>query len=99
MPTERLLEKLGRHGVAGKVLALLGSWLETRQAVVVVDGAKSDCVCLRDMVFQGSVWGPPLWNVFSQTLEQQCNKQASTTLTLLTTCVATETSLVQAETK
>ena len=55
VPTERFLEKLRRHGWAGKVLVLLGSWLETRQAVVVVDGAKSDCVCLRDMVFQDSV--------------------------------------------
>ena len=46
------------------MLRLLGSWLEEREAVVVVDGAQSKAACLRNMVFQGSVWGPPLWNVY-----------------------------------
>ena len=64
VPTERLLQKLKTHGVGGKLLALLGSWLDTREAVVVVDGAKSVRVCLRNMVYQGSVWGPALWNLY-----------------------------------
>ena len=64
VPTSRLLEKLQKHGVGGKVLKLLGSWLDSRDAVVVVDGVRSTSVCLHNMVFQGSVWGPSLWNVY-----------------------------------
>ena len=64
VPSDRLLEKLQRAGVGGKVLKLLGSWLNTREAVVVVDGAMSDKAVLQNMVFQGTVWGPPLWNTF-----------------------------------
>ena len=32
--------------------------------MVVVDGVRSTSVCLHNMVFQGSVWGPSLWNVY-----------------------------------
>ena len=33
---------------------------------VVVAGAKSIEMFLRNMVFQGTVWGPILWNVFCE---------------------------------
>ena len=64
VPTDRLLQKLHRKGVTGKVFKFLGSWLEEREAVVVVDGVHSKTACLQNMVFQGSVWGPPLWNAY-----------------------------------
>ena len=62
--SERLLQKLHNHGVRGKLLKLLASWLEDREAVVVVDGKCSAKRLLQNMVFQGTVWGPPLWNVY-----------------------------------
>ena len=40
------------------------SWLEARRAHVVVEGEFSEEAILRDMVFQGTVLGPPLWNLF-----------------------------------
>ena len=61
---KRLLKKLERYGVRGKRLAFLKSWLEKRVAVVVLNGSQSDEANLTDMVYQGTVLGPPLWNTF-----------------------------------
>ena len=61
---ERLLAKLKANGVHDKMLAVLTSWLQTRAARVCVDGSFSDSFPLSDMVFQGTVLGPPLWNCF-----------------------------------
>ena len=60
----RLLEKLKAKDIHPKVLRLLESWLDTRTAEVIVDGCASDPMVLDNSVFQGTVWGPPLWNVF-----------------------------------
>ena len=62
--SDRLLNKLDHCGVRGKLLKLVASWLEGREAFVVVDGACSQSASLRNMVFQGTVWGPPLWNTY-----------------------------------
>ena len=40
------------------------SWLRDRQAFVVVAGDRSTGSVLSNIVFQGSVWGPTLWNAF-----------------------------------
>jgi hypothetical protein len=61
---ERLLEKLVATGAHASVVAVVKSWLENRRANVVVDGERSYDMVLNDMVFQGTVLGPPLWNVF-----------------------------------
>ena len=61
---DRLLQKLRAKGVCERWLALFGSWLRERPAKVAVNGEFSDEMKLRDMVFQGTVWGPTLWNVF-----------------------------------
>ena len=61
---KRLVQKLETHGVRGKLLKLVASWLEDREAVVVVDGTCSQKKVLQNMVYQGTVWGPPLWNVY-----------------------------------
>eukprot|EP00969_Alexandrium_andersonii_P169053 7472443-Alexandrium_andersonii.AAC.1 len=39
------------------------SWLEPRSAKVIVKGFCSWEFLMRDMVYQGTVLGPPLWNV------------------------------------
>ena len=60
----RLLEKLAAKGVNEQLLRLLRSWLAVRSSVVIVGGKKSAARQLWNMVFQGTVWGPPLWNSF-----------------------------------
>ena len=62
--TEKFLAKLVHLGVRGKLLNFLSSWLESRDAIVIVDGSCSSKAVLRNMVYQGTVLGPPLWNVF-----------------------------------
>ena len=61
---DRLILKLTKFGVHSSVLAVLESWLEAREANVVVEGQMSKIMELLDMVYQGTVWGPPLWNAF-----------------------------------
>lgn len=61
---QRLMSKLRAKGLHDTALNILCSWLRPRTAQVVVEGARSEDMTLEDMVFQGTVWGPPLWNVF-----------------------------------
>ena len=62
--TVRIVEKLRRSGIPTKLVAVLASWLDTRRAQVVVEGQISDDAVLQNMVYQGTVLGPPLWNLF-----------------------------------
>ena len=59
-----LLAKLEQLGVAPAFLDFLNSYLLSRQGFVTVEGALSECMLLTDMVYQGTVLGPPLWNAF-----------------------------------
>ena len=61
---DRLLRKLAAHGIHSDLLGVIKSWLRNRTAYVVVAGAKSSPFTLADMVFQGAVWGPTLWNTY-----------------------------------
>ena len=61
---EQLVKKLQAAGVPTKWLNLFRSWLRERPAKVAVGGVLSVAMVLRDMVFQGTVWGPQLWNAF-----------------------------------
>ena len=47
-----------------KILDLLQNWLGDRTGFVIVDGKASKPLTLSNSVFQGTVLGPPLWNVF-----------------------------------
>ena len=62
--SQQLLDKLSSCGIHTDVLGVLASWLRSRPAFVLVGGAKSEQLLLANMVFQGTVWGPPLWNAF-----------------------------------
>jgi hypothetical protein len=64
VPTARLIRKLIRSGVGAKMAAFLADYLAPRIAGVAVNGVMSDLSVLSNMVFQGTVLGPPLWNVF-----------------------------------
>ena len=62
--SKRLLDKLEAKGIDSKVIKVIGSWLESRRASVVVAGESSTPFCIQDMVYQGTVLGPQLWNLF-----------------------------------
>ena len=62
--TERLLAKLQNSGVHPKIVKVLQSWLGERSASVVVDGVASNQFCIDNSIYQGTIWGPPLWNHF-----------------------------------
>jgi hypothetical protein len=59
-----LMAKLLSAGVANVFLDFLSSYLEPRVGRVAVGGVLSDLITLDDMVFQGTVLGPVLWNTF-----------------------------------
>ena len=59
-----LISKLETFGLHEKILSVIASWLRDRPARVVCGGSCSREFLLSDMVFQGTVWGPYLWNLF-----------------------------------
>ena len=61
---DRLITKLRAKKLRPEIIAVLQSWLRQRVARVVVGGETSDEIPVRDMVYQGTVLGPILWNVF-----------------------------------
>ena len=61
---ERLRAKLATLKLHPRILRVLRSWLEPRTSQVVVGGERSSAKPLKNSVFQGTVWGPPLWNCY-----------------------------------
>ena len=59
-----LIGKLSRIGLPSTFLDFLNSYLVTREGLVRVEGAVSEVMLLSNMVFQGTVLGPSLWNAF-----------------------------------
>ena len=62
--TIKLLAKMKRLGICETLVLLFKDYLAPRTARVAADGAVSDIFGLKNMVFQGIVFGPSLWNVF-----------------------------------
>ena len=62
--TPRLVQKLRASGMHESLVAMFSSWLQQRAAFLVVEGKKSEAMALENMVFQGTVFGPTLWNLF-----------------------------------
>ena len=60
----KLLQKLRCSCVHPRIVQVISDWLVGRRGEVIVQGASSDSFPLSDMTFQGTVWGPPLWNLF-----------------------------------
>ena len=71
---ERLVAKLRQRGLHPKIVSVLTSWLQQRSARVVVGGKESYLMQLMDMVFQGTVLGPPLWNLFFEDARTAVNE-------------------------
>lgn len=61
---EGLVAKLRTAKVRPEIVAVIESWLRSRPTHVVVGGAQSVELSLFNMVFQGTVLGPSLWNTF-----------------------------------
>ena len=59
-----MMAKLFRAGVGDNYLRFLFAYLEPRKGQVAVEGELSDTFDLENMVFQGTVLGPTLWNLF-----------------------------------
>ena len=62
--TARLTQKLKYHGLHSRIIELIVSWLQARFAKVLVGGSKSEIMILINQVFQGTVLGPILWDLF-----------------------------------
>ena len=59
-----LLEKCTRAGLHPKFIKVLKSRLEGRTAHFTCGGKSSNIFPMLNMVFQGTVLGPLLWNIF-----------------------------------
>ena len=59
-----LLVKLRQLGVGEVILNFFAEYLKPRRAHVVVSGVKSEEFVIENMVYQGTVLGPLLWNTF-----------------------------------
>ena len=62
--SKRLAAKLKAKGLNKRIVQLLMSWLEARIAKVVVGGEFSNEFEFINQIFQGTVLGPSLWNLF-----------------------------------
>jgi hypothetical protein len=71
---ERLVSKLRVKGIHPQIVAVLASWLQQRCAQVVVGGVSSKIMTLINMVYQGTVTGPSLWNFFFEDARHAINE-------------------------
>ena len=71
--SRRLLCKLRARGVPDAIMLVIQSWLYERKARVAVGGKFSRDMKIHNMVYQGTVLGPPLWNVYYADVAQAVN--------------------------
>ena len=60
----RLAKKLATSALHPDITGFLASWLDDRSSEVVIGGAASPAELLPDSVYQGTVLGPLLWDVY-----------------------------------
>ena len=70
----RLCDKLRITGLHPDIVGFLESWLEDREARTIVGGKASRPELLANSVFQGTVLGPPLWNLFFEDTSSTTHK-------------------------
>ena len=66
----RLMAKLQSTGISQQFMKFFADYLSPRRAQVIVSGSKSDLFEISNMVYQGSVLGPSLWNIFFQDVHE-----------------------------
>ncbi len=70
-----LISKLRTAGLSDALIDFLFSYLAPRNAVVIVQGSESRPFKIQDQVFQGTVLGSPLWNVFFRSVDEPITKR------------------------
>ena len=71
---EILVREIRSSGLSPCLVRILESWLDDRVAEVVVGGQAAAPAPLRNSVYQGTVWGPPLWNLHYESARHSVNK-------------------------
>ena len=61
---DRVTQKCAGAKLPQKLVRFIASYLQPREGRVVVEGQFSDVLSMSNMVWQGSVLGPQLWNTF-----------------------------------
>ena len=75
--TDFLLAKIAAAGFNHDFMEFLRSYLTPRIGRVIVNGSKSDSMILANMIFQGTVMGPKLWNIFFKDVDSVVESRGS----------------------
>lgn len=60
----KLMAKLRKSVIHEDLADVIADWLIGRKGKVIIEGVSSNDFDFKNMTFQGTVWGPALWNRF-----------------------------------